>query len=92
MIRMTRLPSGAIAPYFSSVWQLSTVINKNDRGQWFSIGTKNSLIERVRFITKADFESFVAPAHALLKDARRVDMIQLEHNVGGSTPSEDSSF
>jgi hypothetical protein len=55
--KMERTPKGNIPPIFGSVWKLSTKLNKNKQGQWFSIGIdKSVLAERVRWISREEYE------------------------------------
>jgi len=79
-IMMTRLPSGAHAPFFSSVWELETVKNKNDSGSWYMIGDKKSMIERVRFVTQIEFTDQVLPNRESLDSLKDLDYSQLEDN------------
>lgn len=68
-IAMTKLDNGEQAPYFSSVWELSTVLNKNDSGVWYTLGTKAAAnITRIRFITLDEFNNHVLPAKNFAKN------------------------
>jgi len=76
----TRLPNGKQAPYYSSVWKLTSVSCKNDKGTWFQIGDNSTAIERKRFINELEFKNYVNPAkEALLKT--NIDFKQLENNA-----------
>jgi hypothetical protein len=79
-ISLRRLPSGNRAPYFSSVWKLKLVLNSNDDGKWYQIGTKsNTNVEWVRFITEDDFNQVVGPNKKLLDSGTaRVDYAAIE--------------
>lgn len=77
---MTRLPSGKKAPYFSSVWQLKTILNKNDQGSWYTLGDKTTSITRVRFINENDYAQFVSPMRKSLDKPIELDFKQIEDN------------
>jgi hypothetical protein len=68
-IRQTLLPSGEQAPYYSSVWRLTTAKNQKQAGSktltWFTIGEgKTTYAERLRFITKDDYLNAAKPFRA----------------------------
>ena len=68
LISYTKLGSGQRAPYYSSVWELETSFNQNDKGNWFSIGNASKTnIKRERFITEDEFKISVSPAIELLR-------------------------
>jgi hypothetical protein len=77
-IRSVKLPNGAIAPYYSSVWRLTTSLNKNDKGQtWYNIGVgKTTNAERVRFITPDDL-NVIRPARAMVTSAQGISLAAL---------------
>lgn len=91
-IMMTRLDSGKRAPYFSSVWHLNSVLNKNEQGSWYQIGTKSTNVERKRFINKEEFENYVLP----IKES--VERMQIGNNEftqiegGGGSEEEVSEY
>jgi hypothetical protein len=59
-INNTVLANGEKAAFFSSWWELGLEFNQNTKGTWYGLGTKgNTAIDRVRFITKEEFLSFV---------------------------------
>lgn len=87
LIHLTKLDSGKSAPFFSSVWTLKTVLNKNDQGTWYQIGGKQTTIERDRFITEDEYKSHVGSAYKLLKETTRVNFDLLE----SSETKEDSA-
>ena len=68
-LMMTRLPNGKRAPFYSSVWKLETVINKNKDGSWYQIGAKKTAINRVRFITPKEFSEHVLPIRDSIKES-----------------------
>lgn len=90
-IMMTRLDSGNRAPYFSSVWKLKTVLNKNDQGSWYQIGSKKTAVERVRFITKEEFKDYVLPIRESVEKMQiaNSDFAQIE---GGGESTEVSKY
>lgn len=77
----TRLPSGKQAPYFSSIWNISSIACTNAQGTWYQIGDTTSLIKRIRFISKEDFEKFINPTRKSLDKASSVDYKQLENQT-----------
>lgn len=77
-IMMTKLPSGARAPYYSSVWELVSIKNENNQGVWWQIGSKKSNIKRLRFIDKKEFDEFVFPVKEALISAQELDFKQIE--------------
>jgi len=78
-IMMTRLPAGQRAPYYSSVWKLETVLNKNDMGSWYQIGGKKTAVSRVRFITHQEFIEFVSPIKDSIQQVvSQIDFTQIE--------------
>ena len=77
-IMMTLLANGKKAPYFSSVWELKIVLNKNQMGEWYQIGEKRSAITRKRFITEKEFNTFVLPGKSDLASMKELDFNQLE--------------
>lgn len=79
-IMMTKLPSGQRAPYFSSVWELTTVKNSNAQGNWWQIGGRTTAVERKRFITNEEFTQFVLPNRESLESLKELDFAQLEDN------------
>jgi hypothetical protein len=38
------------APIFACVWELTTALNKNDKGQWYTIGEKSTNVKNLGFI------------------------------------------
>lgn len=76
----TRLDNGAKAPFFSSVWELSTKFNKNDQGSWYTIGIASSpSIKRLRFITKEEYDTYVKTMLLDSKDiSNKLDYSQAE--------------
>lgn len=62
-ISTVKLPSGKIEPFFGSVWKLSTSLNQNAQGKWYTIGmNKATNAERVRFINAEEYSEAVKPA------------------------------
>lgn len=62
-IGTTKLPSGKVQPFYGSVWKLTTALNQNNQGKWFTLGVKNATnAERVRFINRGEWEGKVKPA------------------------------
>lgn len=74
-ISYVRLSNNKIAPFFSSIWQLETVKQKNDKGSWY--GINQSTIYRDRFITENELNNYVLPAKKSI-DATKIDYKQLE--------------
>lgn len=62
-IATVKLPSGKIQPFYGSSWKLTTSLNQNAKGQWYTIGlNKGTNAERVRFINKDEYNDFVSGA------------------------------
>jgi len=80
-IMLTQLPNGKKAPYFSSVWELKTALNKNQQGEWFQIGEKKSAIVRKRFVTEKEFNDYVLPGKEALASIRELNLAELEDKV-----------
>lgn len=77
MLHSTFLPSGKRAPYFSSVWRLKTSVNRNEKGTWYSLGVKSQTnIDRIRWISKNEFDMAVTPALDILKDENKYKMLE----------------
>ena len=89
MIGMLRLPSGNPAPYFSSVWTLKTMLNKNDQGSWYSLGTKATTITWTRFVNSNEFTNAIAPTYKRLEKSRNVDLQQIEGPVTRVSDEKD---
>jgi hypothetical protein len=54
-----------IAPYFSSVWRLTTELNTNDQGSWYTIGKdKVTHAERLRFVNREAYNNAAKPMRA----------------------------
>ena len=89
-IRSVILPNGKTAPYYSSVWRLTTSLNKNDKGQtWYTIGSgKATNAEWVRWIGPMEKDDFVKPNRLTLQDTRNVNFAQIEAPSSISEPSE----
>ena len=87
-IMMTRLPTGQRAPYYSSVWKLETVLNKNDAGSWYQIGGKKTAVSRVRFITLKEFTDYVNP----IKDSIQQVVTQIDFNQIEDTTAKDEEL
>lgn len=45
-------PAGKKAPMFSAIWEMETMLNKNDEGSWYQIGDKK--------VTKVTFQEFIS--------------------------------
>jgi hypothetical protein len=68
-IRQTLLPNGAQAPYYSSVWRLTTAKNQKQAGSktlyWYTIGEgKTTYAERLRFIDAETYMNAAKPFRA----------------------------
>lgn len=82
-IRSVKLPNGAMAPYYSSVWKLTSMLNKNDKAQtWYNIGVgKTTGAERVRFITPDDLP-VIKTSREQVVSSKGISLAAIE---GGST-------
>jgi hypothetical protein len=83
-ISYVRLPSGNTAAYYSSVWELKTAFNKNDKGSWHAIGAKKTNVRRLRYITKDELTKFVKPALELT-GSMKLDYKQIETTIKNET-------
>lgn len=62
-IATVKLPSGKVQPFYGSFWKLTTALNQNAKGQWYTIGlNKGTNAERLAFITQKEYTDHVAPA------------------------------
>jgi hypothetical protein len=53
-------PNGKQAAYYSSVWRLTSALNQNDQGTWYTIGKdKVTYAERLRWVGKEDYLNIV---------------------------------
>jgi hypothetical protein len=91
-ITHTRLPNGKQAPFFSSVWNLKTVLCKNDAGSWYQVGDKTTAIQKIRFITATEFNKYVFPSKEALKTLDNVDLKQLEDHSTNKVDPVDAPF
>ncbi len=80
-INTTRTDSGKSAPFFSSVWEISTKQNKNDNGTWHTIGINSSpSIKRERFITVDEYKNFIeATVDDVAELTKKIDYGQSEN-------------
>lgn len=70
MIQKTRLDSGKLAPFYSSVWQIGpTVKETNEKGQvWYNIGgATGPSIKREKFITPEQYKEYVIPSREMAR-------------------------
>jgi hypothetical protein len=88
----TKSPTGKKIPMFASIWEATSVINKNDAGTWYNVGDKSS--STINFIEYTPDE-FVKPVLAA------IDLVQIYINrekeidygtIKEETPIEESSF
>lgn len=87
LISLQRLPSGKRAPFFGSVWKMTLAGNKNKKGSWYQIGTKNTNAEKIRDITEIEYTNFIKPAKLMLDaGAAKVDFTQI-----GAPDKEDTA-
>ncbi len=63
----SKLPSRKQAPIFANVWNVKTIYNQNEKGQWYAPGAKTSAIKSMGLIKKDLFVSLVEPAKKLLE-------------------------
>ena len=79
LIMTSKTDSGKQAPYFGSVWELSTSYNQNDQGSWYQIGAaKTTNVKRDRKITKEELDTYILPARDILKSiTTKVDFSQV---------------
>ena len=62
LIMTDRLPNGKHSPIFANIWELETVINKNDKGTFYCLGDDTTKIKKVRFINQIEASDFVLPS------------------------------
>ncbi len=95
LIINTRLESGKRAPLFAGVWKLSTMLNSNQSGDWYTIGQKSlTAIERVRFIEEDEWTQFIEPNRTMIMETKKsIDFSGVD--AGGqrqlSAPSIDAT-
>lgn len=92
-INTTRLDNGNKAPFFSSVWELSTKQNKNDSGTWHTIGVNSTpAIARERFINEEEYTKFIKDTVADVGElTKKIDYGQSE-NRQLTAPSTDVEY
>lgn len=74
LILSVRLQSNKIAPYYSSIWEITTGLCKNDKDSWQGIKS----IKRIGFVTESLLKDFILPGRKTI-DSSKVDYTQLEH-------------
>lgn len=85
MARMLRLPSRKLAPLYSSIYQLTTVVNENDQGRWYQIGDKSKTsIERIGWVNEDQF-MFVKQAVTMF-DQIKANLAKPGGGFEGETP------
>jgi hypothetical protein len=79
LIMTSKTDSGKQAPYFGSVWELTTSYNQNDHGAWYQIGAaKTTNVKRDRKITEEELKTYILPARDILKSVTsRIDFSQV---------------
>jgi len=70
-----KLPgSDKTAPMFAGVWNLASVLNKNDDGTWYQIGDKTkTAVEFQRWVTQEELEAAVAARKLITSGAAKAD-------------------
>ena len=79
LIMTSKTDSGKQAPYFGSVWEVSTSYNQNDQGSWYQIGAaKTTNVKRNRKITEEELKTYILPARDILKSiSTKIDYSQV---------------
>lgn len=70
LINMVRTPGGKQAPFFSSVWRLSTTKRNDGKNTWYTIGESKANAERLRYITADEYNNLIKP---LIEMARAME-------------------
>ncbi len=70
LINMVRTPGGKQAPFFSSVWELTTSKRSDGTNTWYVIGESKANAERLRYITGEEYANMIKP---LIEMARNME-------------------
>lgn len=95
LIAGLKTPNGkAPAAIYSGVWQLETVKNSNQAGDWYTFGdNKSSFVEFSRYIDKSEWEGGIKEGYELIKDLRGPSQPALEgHGGQASLPAGDGGL
>ncbi len=81
-IMMTKLPSGNRAPFYSSVWTLTSKKYIKPKGSYYQIGDRKTNLDRKRFVLPDEFNNYILPMRETLADLQKgLDFKSIE---GGS--------
>lgn len=81
-IRMLKVDGKAVNVSWAGVWRIGTVEEKNEKGEWYSVG---GTPEFSRVITMQEKEEYVDPARALIHSAQ-ADYNKLEPSDSSESP------
>jgi hypothetical protein len=84
-IRMLEANGKPIGVTYAGVWTIKTVLQKNDKGSWYDIGSTPVF---KRFITKNEYENYVKSAYDMI-DKAVTDYSQMET---ASTETEETQY
>jgi hypothetical protein len=65
-IRMLELNGKPVQIAYAGVWKISTVLEENQLGKWYDIGSTPLF---TRFITQSEFNDFIKPALSLIENS-----------------------
>jgi len=81
-ILTNRAPDGKKAKFFSTVWELETVLNKGDNGSWYTIGSGNATkIKASRWITKDEYVNYISASIDAVEQTKAIDYAGSEEKL-----------
>jgi len=86
-MRELKTPGGKPAAMFTSVYEVTTVINENDDGKWYQIGDKHmTAIKRIGWVSKKQMEA-AEEAYSLIASGKtRADYDSLDSDKEADEP------
>ena len=73
-MRQLKTPGGKEAPMFSTVYEMTTVLNENDDGKWYQVGDRHmTAIVNMGWVNKAQFDAAKAAKDLIASGQTRAD-------------------
>lgn len=90
---MLMMPNGKPYPLFAHIWEMSTALNENDFGKWYTLGTKkNTLISPVSMINQSQLEIIKQQLLVVKEYLKNVQMINYADVQEDSSESDVDYF